>query len=456
MATALNPPGPRGHLIRGNLPEYVGGPLDFLINLRRQYGDIARPRFFNVPVFILNSPEYIEYVLVTNNRAFIKPIDFRFPFFRGIFGNGLLTSEGDFWLRQRRLAQPAFHRNRIAEYGRVMVDYTEQMLATWREAETRDMHREMMVLTLKIAVKTLFNVDARRDVVLMSALSDELIKMFELQDSSFWLVHNFFPTPSNRRFHRLIKRLDEYVYAIIHERRQNSADTGDLLSMLLHAQDEDGSQMTDKQIRDEVMTLFLAGHETTALALSWTWYLLSEHPEVEAKLAAELESVLGGRAPQFEDLAELKYADAIMKETLRLYPPAWALGRQAEQDCEIGGYHVKKKRQVYIFPWVLHRDERYFDNPEEFRPERWLDESINQLHKYAYFPFGGGPRLCIGNTFAKMEAVLVLATVAQRYHLRLVEGQVIDPWPVFTLRPRYGIKMAIEKRENLATSRGAS
>ena len=456
MATALTPPGPRGHLIRGNLPEYVGGPLEFLINLRRQYGDIARLRFFNVPVFILNKPEHIEYVLVTNNRAFIKPIDFRFPFFKGIFGNGLLTSEGDFWLRQRRLAQPAFHRNRIAEYGRVMVDYAEQMLATWREGETRDLHREMMVLTLKIAVKTLFNADAERDVALMSAQSDELIKMFELQDSSFWLVHNFFPTPSNRRFHRLIKRLDEYVYGIIQERRQKGADTGDLLSMLLHAQDEDGSRMTDKQIRDEVMTLFLAGHETTALALSWTWYLLAEHPEVEAKLVAELESVLGGRSPRFEDLAGLKYAEAVMKETLRLYPPAWAFGRQAEQDCEIDGYRVKKGRQVYFFPWVVHRDERYFDDPEEFRPERWLDESINQLHKYAYFPFGGGPRVCIGNSFAKMEAVLVLASVAQRYRLRLIEGQVIEPWPVFTLRPKYGIKMAIEKREKLAAGRVAS
>ena len=456
MSSALRPPGPRGHLIRGNLPEYIRDPLSYLTNLTRQYGDVARLRFFSVPVYVLNSPEHIEYVLVTNNRSFIKPVDFRFPFFRGIFGNGLLTSEGDFWLRQRRLAQPAFHRNRIAEYGRVMAAYSEQMLETWQPNETRDMHQEMMVLTLKIAIKTLFNVDAERDVVLMSALSNDLIKMFELQDSSFWLAHNFLPTPANRRFRRTLKRLDEYIYGIIRQRRQNSEDTGDLLSMLLHAQDEDGSQMTDKQLRDEVMTLFLAGHETTALALSWTWYLLSQYPDVEAKLMAELESALSGRTPRVEDLPELKYAEAIVKETLRLYPPAWAFGRQVTEDCEIGGYPVPKGRQLYFFPWVMHRDPRYFDNPEEFRPERWFDERVKQLPKYAYFPFSGGPRVCIGNAFAMMETVLVLATVAQRYHLKLAAGQVIEPWPVFTLRPKNGIKMSIERRQKLSVSRGAS
>jgi cytochrome P450 len=455
MSTALHPHGPRGHLIRGNLPEYIRDPLDYLMSLRRQYGDVARLRFFHIPVYVLNNPEHIEQVLVTNNRCFIKPMDFRLPFFRGIFGNGLLTSEGDFWLRQRRLAQPAFHRNRIADYGSKMVAYCEQMLATWPEGETLDVHQEMMILTLKIAVKSLFNVDAERDVVLMSALSNELIKMFELQESSFWLAHNFLPTSANRRFRKLVQRLDEYIYGIIRQRRQNSEDTGDLLSMLLHARDEDGVRMTDRQLRDEVMTLFLAGHETTALALSWTWYLMSQAPEVEKRLLTELESVLGDRAPRVEDLAELKYAEAIVKESLRLYPPAWAFGRQATQDCEIAGYHVAKGRQLYFFPWVVHRDPVYFDNPEAFRPERWTDEGIKQLPRYAYFPFSGGPRVCIGNSFAMMETVLVLATVARRYRLRLAQGQIIEPWPVFTLRPKNGIKMIIEKRQKLSVSRGA-
>ncbi|HWP42275.1 MAG TPA: cytochrome P450 [Blastocatellia bacterium] len=448
MATALAPRGPRGHFIRGNLPEYVQDPLGFLMGSAARYGDVVRLRFFNIPVYVLNNPEHIEYVLVTNNRSFIKPVDFRWPFFRGIFGNGLLTSEGDFWLRQRRLAQPAFHRNRISEYGRVMVEYAGQMLSTWRSAEVRDVHQEMMVLTLRIAIKTLFNVDADRDVVLMSSLSNELIVMFELQESSLWLAHNFLPTSANRRFRRLIKRLDEYIYGIIRERRQKGEDTGDLLSMLLHAQDEDGSRMTDRQLRDEVTTLFLAGHETTALALSWTWYLLSRHPEVEARLTAELETVLGGRAPRVEDLPSLRYADAVIKESMRLYPPAWAFGRQAIQDCEIAGYRVPKGMQVYFFPWVVHRDARYFDDPEEFRPERWLDERMKHLHRCAYFPFSAGPRVCIGNSFAMMEAVLVLATVAQRYRLKLERDQVVNPWPVFTLRPRNGIKMIIESRES--------
>jgi cytochrome P450 len=310
-----------------------------------------------------------------------------------------------------------------------------------------------MVLTLKIAVKTLFNVDAERDVVLMSALSDELIKMFELQDSSMWLAHNFLPTSANLRFRRLIKRLDEFIYDIIRQRRHGSEDTGDLLSMLLGAQDEDGSQMTDRQLRDEVMTLFLAGHETTALALSWTWCLLSQHPEAEARLVTELESVLGGRAPRVDDLPSLRYAEAIIKETMRLYPPAWAFGRQAIEDCEIGGYAVPKGRQLYFFPWVVHRDPRHFDYPGEFRPERWADEKMKQLPRYAYFPFGGGPRGCIGNSFAMMEAILVLTTVAQRYRLKLAEGQVIEPWPVFTLRPKYGIRMTMGRRDNLSAGR---
>jgi len=454
MSTAIRPDGPKGHLIRGNLPEYIKDPLGFLMNATRQFGDVVRLRFFNIQVWVLNNPEHIESVLVTNNRCFIKPLDFRMPFFRGIFGNGLLTSEGDFWLRQRRLAQPAFHKNRIADYGRVMVKFAEQMSATWQQAETRDMHREMMILTLRIAIKTLFNVDADRDVELMSSLSNELIGMFELQESPLWLVHNYLPTRANRRFGRGIKQLDQYIYGIISERRQNGGDTGDLLSMLLNAQDEDGSRMTDKQLRDEVMTLFLAGHETTALALSWTWYLLSEHPQVEAKLIGELNTVLGGRSPRVEDLPELRYADAIIKESLRLYPPAWAFGRQATQACEVAGYSVPKGRQVFFFPWVVHRDPRFFDDPEQFRPERWAGEKMKQLPRYAYFPFSGGPRVCIGNSFAMMEAVLVLATIAQRYRLKLVPDQAVKPWPVFTLMPRHGIKMVLEKREIHSTLSG--
>ncbi|HET9530396.1 MAG TPA: cytochrome P450 [Blastocatellia bacterium] len=450
--TAPEPPGPRGHFVRGNLPEYIGDPLGYLMSLRSEYGDVVRLRFFHIPVYVLNNPDHIEQVLVTKNRSFIKPMDFRMPFFRGIFGNGLLTSEGDFWLRQRRLAQPAFHRDRISEYGKVMADYTEQMLDGWQKGGSLDIHQEMMVLTLRIAVKTLFNVDAERDVVLMSALSNELIEMFALQDSSFWLAHNYLPTAAHRRFRKLIERLDRYIFNIIRRRREEGRDTGDLLSMLLQAQDEDGSQMTDRQLRDEVMTLFLAGHETTALALSWTWYLLSQHPEAEARLVTELESALGGKRPGVEDLPALGYAEAVVKEAMRLYPPAWGFGRQAIQECEIAGYTVPRGRQLFFFPWVIHRDSRHFEDAEAFRPERWTDERIKRLPRCAYLPFSAGPRVCIGNSFAMMEAVLVLATVARRYRLELEPGQAIEPWPVFTLRPKQGIRMAIEARESMSVS----
>jgi cytochrome P450 len=447
MTTSLVPPGPKGHPIRGNFPEYVADQLGYLERLADDYGDIVRLRFLHIPVYILNNAKDIEDVLVTNSRSFIKPMSLRLPLFRGIFGNGLLTSEGDFWRRERRLAQPAFHRDRIAEYGKVMVAYANDMLDSWQDGETRDIHSEMMVLTLRIALKTLFNVEAEGDVAMMSTLSNNLIEMLSLQESTLWLLHNYLPTPPGFRFRRLTHQLSQYIYGIISLRRKNGEDTGDLLSMLLQAQNEDGGRMTDTQLRDEVMTLFLAGHETTALSLSWTFYLLSQHPEVESKLAAELETVLGAREVSVDDLPNLRYTDAIIKESLRLYPPVWGFGRQASQDCRIGNYPIAKGRQIFFFPWVIHRDGRYFDSPSEFRPERWGDESMKRLPKFAYLPFSGGPRVCIGSAFAMMEGVLVLAAIARKYRVRLAPDQQIVPWPVFTLRPRHGIKLVLEKKQ---------
>src|SRR4029079_19374038 len=294
------------------------------------------------------------------------------------------------------------------------------------------------------AIKTLFSVEEQQDVVLMSRLSNEVIEMFELQDSSFWLAHNFLPTSANRRFRKLIKRLDEYIYGIIGNHRKNSEDTGDLLSMLLEDKDEDVSQMTDQQLRDEVMTLFLAGHETTALALSWTWYLLSEHPEAEQQFHAELDDVLGGRAPTVSDLPRLKYTEMLAKESMRLYPPAYAVGREALEETEVGGYRVPKGTQLFAFQWVTQRDPRYFDGPDAFKPERWNGETGEQVPKYAYFPFGGGPRQCIGNYFAMMEIVLLLATIGQRFKFKLDPDHKVEVLPVLSLRPKNGIKVMIE------------
>jgi cytochrome P450 len=285
-------------------------------------------------------------VLVTQNRNFIKDRGLRLRPGRRLFGRGLLTSEGEFWIRQRRLAQPAFHRERIAAYAAVMVASAERMLNGWRDGETRDAHHDVMRLTLEIVAKTLFDADATGEAEEVGCALEVVQEQFSSQGGLSEMLGNFLPTPSYLRFDRAVRRLDEIIYRIIRQRRGNGQDRGDLLSLLLQAQDEDGSRMTDRQLRDEAMTIFLAGHETTALALSWTWYLLAQHPEAEARLVTELREALGGRAPGFADLGRLRYTEMVIKEAMRLYPPAWAMGREAVEDCEVGGYHVPAGTQM--------------------------------------------------------------------------------------------------------------
>ncbi len=447
MAAARQlPPGPKGNFLLGNMAEFNRDALSFIKACAERFGDIVRTRFLYVTAYFLYHPDHIESVLATNNRNFIKPASVRSPFFQRLVGNGLLTSEGDFWRRQRRLAQPAFHRERIAAYGRVMVDYTERMLAAWEDGEARDAHEDMMRLTQNIVVKTLFNADVSGEADEIGDALRVIVKPFTSQATLKWILDNRLPTPGNRRFRNAVQKIDRVVYRIINERRASGQDQGDLLSILLRAQDEDGAQMSDKQLRDEVMTLFLAGHETTALTLSWAWYLLSQHPEAEAKLLEEIREVLGGRAPAVEDLPRLRYAEMIIRESMRLYPPAYAVGREAVRDCEVGGYRVPAGTQLFMFQWVVQRDARYFDNPEEFNPDRWGDGLAGRLPKYAYFPFGGGPRLCIGQSFAMMEAVLLLATIAQKFQLRLVPERPVRLLPAMSLRPRDGIWVMLSKR----------
>jgi cytochrome P450 len=447
MSTALVPDGPKGNFLLGVMPEFNRDSLAFIERLARDYGDIVSTRFFYVPAYFLYHPDHIEQVLATNSRNFIKPLSFRTPFFQRLVGNGLLTSEGDFWRRQRRLAQPAFHRERISAYARVMVRDTEEMLAGWRDGEIRDTHRDMMRLTMEIVTHTLFKANVSDDADKVARALAVLVEPFSSQATLKWILDNRLPTPTNRRFHKVAAQLDEVIYRIISQRRADgSRDEGDLLSMLLQAHDEDGSQMTDQQLRDEVITLFLAGQETTALTLTWAWYLLAQHPEAETKLWQELEEVLGGRAPEAEDYPRLRFTEMVAKESMRLYPPAYVVGREAVNECEIGGYRVPPKTQLFMAPWVVHRDPRFFDDPNEFRPERWTPEFINNLPKYAYFPFGGGPRVCIGNSFAMMEIVLLLATVAQKFRLGLVTRQPVELHPAMSLRPRNGIRMRIDRR----------
>ena len=440
------PPGPKGYPLLGNMLGYARDPLGFLRRCSREYGDVVRLRFPGTLAYLLTHPDHVEQVLVKNNRNFIKDRYTRTEL--SVLGNGLLINEGHSWRRQRRLAQPAFHRRRVEAYGETMVGFAERLLEGWQDGEIRDVHREMMRLTLEIVAKTLLDADIAREAEGVGEALGEIMNYFSDEGSGSFLrmLPESVPIPAKLRYRRAVRRLDGIIYSIIDERRRSGADTGDLLSMLLHAEDEDGNRMDPKQLRDEVMTVVLAGHETTAIALSWTFYLLGENPDIEAKLTAELEEVLDRRAPSVRDLPRLRYADAVIKESMRLYPPAWAIGREALADCEIGGYHVPTKTQMFISQHVTHRDPRFFDDPDAFDPSRWHDGRTEDLPAYAYFPFGGGPRLCIGTNFARMEAVLLLATVAREFRLEPVTGDPPVPQPSITLRPRGGITMRLSKR----------
>ena len=429
------------------MPEFNRDSLAF-IERCRDYGDIVRMRFFYLTVTFLYHPEHIEYVLSTNAKNFIKSRSLRTPFFRRLVGNGLLTSEGEEWKRQRRLAQPAFHRQRINAYGEIMVDYTGRLISNWNNGEVRDIHRDMMRLTLEVVVKTLFNAEVSGEADKVERALSELVKPFASQATLKWILDNRLPTATHRRFNAAAREIDDIVYRIIAERRSSGSDEGDLLSMLLAAHDEDGSQMTDRQLRDEVMTLFLAGHETTALTLSWAWYLLAQDSEVEAKFHAELDEVLGGRAPTVADIPRLKYTEMIAKESMRLYPPAYGVAREALNDFELGGYRIRGGSQLFMFQWATQRDPRYFTEPNRFYPERWNEELSNSLPKYAYFPFGGGPRICIGNYFAMMEVVLLLATIGTKFRFSLLPDHPVSLMPAMSLRPANGIKVTAIQRNH--------
>ena len=438
------PAGPSQGLKRWSLGPLNNNPLEYFTKVAREYGDVAGLRVLNFKTVFINHPSLIEEVLVTNARKYSKGRVLRAN--RHVFGEGLLTSEGDFWLRQRRLAQPAFHRARVASYAATMVDYTERMVQGWRGGEERDAHQEMMRLTLEIVAKTLFDADVEGDAQEVGKSLELLLEIGANFRRTIFVPH-WLPTPTNLRVRREVKQIEKILYRIIAEQRASGRDAGDLLSMLLSAQDEDGSRMTDRQLRDETITLFLAGHETTASTLSWTWWLLARHPAVEAKLHAELDAVLGDRAPTLDDLPKLRYTGHLITESLRLYPAAWGMARLVVEDHEIAGYAVTKGMGVAMAQWVVHRDPRWYDAPEEFRPERWEDDLLKRLPRFAYFPFGGGPRQCIGNAFALMEAALILATIARKFRFLLVADHPVVPLASITLRPRHGVRVTLESRQ---------
>jgi cytochrome P450 len=445
LVVTSTPPGPKGLPLVGNLLTFRRDPIGFCQSAAKEYGDIVRFNLAGMECFLLNKPEYIQDVLVTHHRNFVKGRGLERA--KDFLGEGLLTSEGEFHLRQRRLMQPAFHRQRVAAYGATMAEHTVRMRDRWQNETTLDIDREMMRLTLSIAGKTLFDADVESEATEIGAALTTMMQGWPRLMSPLYQLLGKLPLPSNRLLREARERLDTTVLRMIAERRASGDDRGDLLSMLLMAQDEeDGSGMSDKQVRDEAMTLFIAGHETTANALTWTWYLLSQHPEVEAKLHEELDVVLGDRLPGAEDTPRLSYTRQVFTESIRLYPPAWMIGRRALNDYDIAPYRIPANSMIFMSPYVTQHDARYFPNPEVFDPERWTPEAQAARSKFSYFPFGGGPRQCIGEAFAWMEGVLVIATIAQRWKLRLVPGHPVAMQPLVTLRPKHGMRMVVERR----------
>lgn len=436
------PPGPSGRGLGGDLAEFASDRIGTLGRWAREYGDLVSARFGPKRVLFANHPDLVEEVLVHQNRKFIK--HYRLRQAKLTLGEGLLTSEGDFWRAQRKLMQPAFHRERIAAFGDLMVDFADRLTDSWSAGQTRDLQADMMRLTLEIVAKALFGAQLGGESAEVGAAMETLMHNFMKSTASAIIVPRWIPIPSNLRTRAAVKRLDRVLYHIIAQRRANGEDRGDLLSMLLHAQDEEsGRRMTDKQLRDECMTIFLAGHETTANTLSWAWYLLAQNPDAEARFHEEIERVLDGRRPTLADLPRLPYTEGIVNEALRLYPPAWMLGREANEPLELGGYRIAKGTTIFLTSCVIHRDPRWFDDPDAFRPERWVNGLLQRIPRYAYFPFGGGPRICIGNGFAQLEAALVLATIARKHRLHLAPDAVVEPLPSMTLRLAHGLKMEV-------------
>lgn len=443
----LAPPPREGDPLLGHLRMARTEPLTSFLRWHREVGDVVRLQLAGVTAHLLSHPRHARWVLQEGNRHFTKPIQGRRNLSQ-VLGNGLLVSEGSFWLRQRRIAQPAFHKRRIEGFGERMVVAARATAKVWeRRAEREesfDVARDMMRLTLRVVQETLLGTTPTRDADRIGEAVSTVLAIVEKRFSRVFAPPQFLPTAGNRRFEASLSVLDDAVARILQERR-SGPPTEDLLAMLLEARDEEtGEGMDDRQIRDEVMTIFLAGHETTANALSWTFYLLGSHPEVARRMEAEVDAVVGDRWPGAADLSRLRYTKAVFQEAMRLYPPAWILARAPIEDETIDGYFIPAGTRMLLSPWVIHRHPAFWPDPEGFDPDRFLDPA--NIDKFAYLPFGGGPRLCIGHAFAMMEGVLVLATLARRVHLELVPGYRVEPTPTITLRPRDGVQVVARAR----------
>lgn len=444
------PPGPPRRLVVGNALELSRDWMGFLVECARKYGDIVFFKFFNVPICLLIHPDQIEHVLVTNQSNFVKSRDYRV--LAHVMGEGLLTAEGETWRRQRRLVQPAFNHENIFKYGKIMVESAYQALDKWKDGAIRDVHADMTRITLEIVTRALFGTTVADRATDVATALKVLMEEFTWHANLSFILPGIIPLPISHRMRRGIRLLDDVFYSIIQERRANSSSAEDLLGTLLKVRYSDGRPMSDRQLRDEMMTLLLAGHETTAVCLSWTWYLLTLNKQTETKLHNEIEEVVGGRLPTVDDIPNLRYTEWVIKESMRLYPPAWGIGRRALEAFEIGDYRLPAGTNIFLMQWITHRDGRFYADPELFKPERW-DESTRepQTYRLAYFPFGGGARKCIGAQFGMMEAVLLLATIAQRFHFELAPDAHVELLPSLTLRPRFGLRMIARDRGSIVT-----
>jgi cytochrome P450 len=441
------PPGPRGWPVLGMLPAVRRDPIGVFTSAARTFGDVTYFKIGPRRGFLITNPDDVRHVLQDNARNYHKsPL---YEKLRMFLGNGLLTSEDEFWLRQRRIAQPAFHRQRMMALAGVMAEAARDAAARWEPLAAAgkpvDVDEEMMRLTRTVVVRALLGADLGP---FTSTIDDAWTIINQHIGESFWaLGPDTLPTPKYRRFKAARSVLRGAVDHVIAERRRNLSEGADLLSMLMSARDEEtGETMSDEQLRVEVTTFLLAGQETTSLALTWTWYLLSQHPAVRERLEAEIDAVLDGRPPGYSDLANLPYLRMVVDESMRLYPPAWGFSRQALADDALGGFRLPRGWLAFVIPYVLHRLPAYWQDPDVFDPERFLPERSADRPKFAFIPFGAGPRRCIGDQFALIETQLSVATFAQLYRLHLQPGHKADPWPLITLRPRFGMPMTIERR----------
>ncbi len=441
------PVGTSGLPFIGSMVDFARNPIQFITGLQADYGDVAAFSLLGNKSVLVSNPHDVERVLLETGKRYDNGKQTGSHTMETILGNGLVTSEGDFWKRQRKLIAPSFHHQSIKKYAEQIVTYSQDLAATWQNGAVRDVHQDMMTLTQRIIMKVLFDVDVRDNTGEASEAFDAMMKAMGAEQTSIEaILPNFIPTRSRSRMQAGVTYINGMLMEIIEKRRTETSTRHDLLTMLMETRDDEGQPMSTNQLLDEIRTLYLAGHETTATTLSWAWMLISQNPDVYAKLEAEVDRVLEGRAPTADDVGQLTYCNAVIKESLRYYPVAWITRRVPLEDVEIGGYHIDKGTFVFLSPWVLHHDPRWFDQPERFMPERWLKDKAEQPMREAYIPFGGGPRVCIGNGFAMMESVLILAALVQQFHVAVLPEQRLDIELAGTLRPKFGLNAKLTGR----------